>query len=218
MEVQQQPALVVLPDGVRRRLRRVAVPALGLALVLSLTATAAIARSGGEDRAQEDAAPRALVLTGSSLSYVAGRSVADALGWDAQVYTLPGGGISRSTLDPAGSITAQARRLLPAKDGEPDVVLVQGGEADHAVAPATVQRATEHLLDYVLAHAGDAAEVVLVGPIPGAAVPDSLRAVNDVLLGVARSRGVAYVDAISRGWQAGDPALADHLSQVLAGR
>lgn len=217
MEV-QQPALVVVPDGVRRRLRRVAVPVLALAVVLSLTATAAMARSGGEERSGEPAAPRALVLTGSSLSYVAGRGVADALGWDAQVYTLPGGGISRSTFDPAGSITAQARRLLPATGGDPDVVLVQGGEADHAAAPATVQRATEHLLDYVLAHAGDAAEVVLVGPIPGATVPESLRQVNDVLQGVARSRGIAYVDAISHGWQAGDPALAHHLSQVLAGR
>ena len=191
-------------------------PLLGLAVLLSLTGAAAAARSGGADRASE--APRALLLTGSSVNYAVGRSVADALGWDAQVYTLPGGGISRSTLDPAGSITAQARRLLPAPDGDPDVVLLQGGEADHAVAPATVQRAAEHLLDYVLAYAGDQVEVVLVGPIPGPTVPESLRAVNDVLQGVARSRGVAYVDAVAQGWQAGDPALAERLSRVLSGR
>ena len=218
MEVQQTPSLVVVPDGVRRGLRRATVPVLAVLLVLSGTAAAAVAASGkGPAPEQDRAATRALVLSGSSLSYVASRRVADQLRWDADVYTLPGGGISRSNLDPAGSITAQARRLLPVPGAPHDVVIVQGGEADNASPPAAVKVAAEHLLDYVQAHAGSSAEVVLVGPIPGATVPESLRVVNDVLQSVARSRGVAYVDALSAGWQASDPALADHLSRALSG-
>jgi hypothetical protein len=214
---QSQPALVVVPDRVRSALRRAAVPGLVLALVLSATAAAAVVRSGERPAPQQAAGTRALVLSGSSVSYVTSRRAAELLRWDADVYTLPGGGISRSTLDPTGSITAQARRVLPDPQGGFDVVVVQGGEADHAAPPATVQTAAEHLLDYVRAHAGERAEVVLVGPVPGADVPASLRVVNDVLQAVARSRGIAYVDAISRGWRAGDPALADDLSRALVG-
>ena len=216
MERQQHPSLVVVPDGLRRGLRRAGVPALVLAVVLTATGAAAVSRSLDRTGPERAEATRALVLSGSSLSYAASRRVAEQLRWDADVYTLPGGGLSRSNLDPSGSITAQARRLLPDPQGAYDVVLVQGGEADHAAAPETVQVATEHLLDYVQAHAGGA-EVVLVGPVPGGHVPASLRVVNDVLQSVARSRGVVFVDAVARDWRAGDPALADQLSTTLVG-
>ena len=205
----------VLPVEVRRGVRAL-FPVLVLLLLLLAAGTAAVARTGWPGSAAQAQPERtqALVLSGSSLSYPAARRLTDGLGWDARVYVVPGGGISRSTLDPSGSITAAARRLLPAGGPAPDVVLVQGGEADHSADPETLHNATSHLLDYVLAHTAQA-EVVLIGPIPGAVVPPSVRAVNDVLQGVADSRGVRYVDVVAGGWQAGDPALLEELRRVL---
>lgn len=206
------------PAPRRRRTGRT-LPAL--AAVTALVAAGAVLALGGPGAVRPAPAgpTQALVLSGSSLPYTDAQAVADQLRWQAQVYALPGGGISRSTLDAAASVTGTARRLLPAPGGAPDVVVIQGGEADHAAPPQSLQTATQHLVDYVQAYTGPETRLVLVGPIPGARVPNSLRTVNDVLAGVAAERGVPYVDAIALGWRAGDPAvrsaLADELRALL---
>lgn len=191
--------------------------AAAAAAVLALVAAGVLLRPGAQ--ASAVGAPgrtQALVLSGSSLSYADAEAVVADLQWEADVYALPGGGISRSTLDAGASITGTARRLLPAPGRAPDVVVLQGGEADHAADPSSLETATRHLLDYVAAHTGETTQVVLVGPIPGATVPDSLRVVNDVLAQVAQERGVAYVDAVGLGWQTADPAVPGRLADALA--
>ena len=213
--VQNAPvALAPVPDPRRRRVRRAS--CLGVALlVVAAGLVAARGDAAGAPPPVGAARTSAIVLSGSSLSYPAARRTAAAMGWEARVFTAPGGGISRSSLDPTQSVTAVARRLLPATGPQPDVVVLQGGEADHVAPPATLQRAAEHLVDYVRAHAGPEAQLVLVGPIPGASVPDSIRTVNDVLAGVAAQRDVPFVDAVALGWTAGDPALPDALAVEL---
>lgn len=198
--------------------RRRGLPVLVPVLVLLLAAGAAlVARTpAGAAALEQREQTRALVLSGSSLPYPAARRLIDGRGFDARVYVVPGGGISRSALDPRGSITAAARRVLPPGGPAPDVVLVQGGDGDQGADPATLDRAMAHLLDYVGAHAPHA-QVVLVGPLPGPVVPPGVHAVNDVLHEVARNRGVPYLDAVAAGWQAGDPALRAELSRVLSG-
>lgn len=189
---------------------------------------AVLAAAGFGLRAQAVDAPRArdgsvhaLMLSGSSLSHAEAQRTAEELGWQADVYTLPGAGISRSAHDPSGSITKTARAVLPAPTA-PDVVVIQGGEADHVASAEVLERATQHLIDYVRVHAGPQATVVLVGPIPGGTVPASTRAVNDVLSAVAQQRGIVYLDAVAAGWQARSPslptALADAIESALTSR
>lgn len=205
--------IAVVPDRLRRALR----PVLAAAVVLVVLAGAGLGlRASADDAPAGLDGVQALLLTGSSLSYVEGQAVAADLGWDASVYTLPGGGISRSVHDPGGSITRAARTLLPAEGEAPDVVVLQGGEADHVAAPEVLERATQHLLDYVRVHAGPQAQLVLVGPIPSGAPPASIVAVNDVLRRVADQRRVLYIDPIAEGWQARSPGLPLALADVLA--
>lgn len=205
-------------ERTQRRSRWIVPAALALAL---LSAAGFGIRAQAVDAPAPDGSVRAILLSGSSLSHADAQRTVAELGWQAEVYTLPGAGISRSALDPGGSITKIAREVLPAEVA-PDVVVIQGGEADHLASVEVVERATQHLIDYVRAHAGPQATVVLVGPIPGGTVPASTRAVNDMLSAVAQQRGVAFVDAVAQGWQARSPALsrvlADALEVALAAR
>ena len=111
--------LVVLPDAARRSLRwlgwTVAVlTALALLAAAVLVGSAQLGGSRSGDAATATGAVErtsALLLSGSSLSYVDAQATADALQWDTAVYALPGAGFSRSTLDPAESITGTTRQL-----------------------------------------------------------------------------------------------------------
>lgn len=193
-------------------LRRVAVLLLVVVLVAA-AAAAVLARDGSGPRSRGEPV-RALVLTGGSLSYDDATRTAAALRWDATVYALPGLGFSRSTLGADQSLVRSSRELLPAEP--PDVVVVQGGEADHTTRRLVLTSAVLELIDEVRRRTGGASQLVLVGPIPGDQVPDSLRRVNDTLAAQAAGRGVAYVDPVRLGWRNGDPALPDLLAQELA--
>jgi hypothetical protein len=192
---------------------------LALLALLLLAAVAAGAfvltreRSGAATVA-EAGPPRALLLSGSSLSYDGATRAAAVLGWDATVFSLPGIGFSRSILDAEQSLLRSSRELLPAEP--PDVLVVQGGEADHTAPRAVLTAAVQELIAEVGRRTGGATQLVLVGPIPGEQVPDSLRRVNDVLAAQAAERDVPYVDAVRLGLRTGDPALPDLLAQELA--
>lgn len=209
------PRVVVVPDGWVRPLRAVAVAAVALGLV---AAGVAAVRSGPDLRPLAEQAPAtsALLLSGSSLPYASGQQTARALGWDTSVYSLPGAGLSRSTLAADGRLVHTLGKLLAEASAPPDVVVVQGGEADHASTPERVERAAEHLIDYVEQHTRAGTRLVLVGPIPGGSLPPSLVAVNDVLERVAEERDVAYVDAIDLQWRVGDPAVPALLAVALS--
>lgn len=207
-------SIVVIPDGLRRPLRWAGFSLLAAALL----AAGATAVEVLPDRVASAApsAPTALLVSGSSLSYAQAQQTAAHLQWDAGVYALPGAGLSRSTLEGGDSISTITARLLPSADGSPDVVVVQGGEADHASSPVVLRRATEQLLDRLRTATGGQTQLVLVGPIPGATVPPSLVMVNRVLTQVTQERGVPYVDPIALGWRAGDPAVPAALAGELA--
>lgn len=207
---------MVLPDGLRRRLR-VLVPVLAVVVVLALVLVAgqaARARNASDGPGPAQQQTRALVLSGSSLSYDDATRAARVLGWDATVYSLPGIGFSRSTLDPEQTLVRAIRELLPASP--PDVVVVQGGEADHTTPRAVLTRAVVELIADIGRRTGGASQLVLVGPIPGGQVPDSLRRVNDALAAQAGERDIPYVDALRLSWRSDDPALPDQLAQELA--
>lgn len=197
-------ALPDLRDHECVRRRRRALPAVAALALLAAPVALLLPRDAGP----AEGPVRAVLLSGSSLSYADARAAADGLGWQASVFALPGAGLSRSALDPLGSLTRELPRALAA---DPDVLVVQGGEADHLVPPAVLQRAVEDLV-----RAADGTPLVLVGPIPGADVPASTRAVNDLLARVAAQQDVPYVDALERGWRVGDPVVPDALAAELA--
>lgn len=206
-------SIVVIPDGLRRPLRWAGSALLAAALV---GAGATAVEVLPERRASAaPTATTALLVSGSSLSYAQAQQTAAHLQWDAGIYALPGAGLSRSTLEGGDSIPAVTERLLPSAGGAPDVVVVQGGEADHASSPVVLRRAAEQLLDRLRTATGEQTQLVLVGPIPGATVPPSLERVNQVLTAVAQHRGVPYVDPIALGWRAGDPAVPAALAAEL---
>ena len=210
------PELTTHDCSAPRQRRRRRWPLVVLALLLvAVAASALLARTQPAVLQQEASAPRALILSGSSLSYEDATRAAAVLGWEATVYALPGIGFSRSTLDPAQNLVRSSQELLPTDP--PDVVVVQGGEADHPTRRADLTRAVRELVDGIERQTGGASQLVLVGPIPGAQVPDSLRRVNDTLAAQAADKGVPYVDPVRLGWRAGDPALPDLLAQELAG-
>ena len=206
-----QPVVSVVPAGLRRALGRASV----VALLAGTASSALLLRDAAPEPAAAPAVPRAVVLSGSSLSYADAQATADLLGWEATAYALPGVGLSRSTLDTVPSLVRSARDLL--QPGGADVVVLQGGEADHAAPLATLEAAARSLLQDVQDRVGPEAEVVLVGPIPGATAPASLRRVDEVLRGVAEQAGVPYVDALAEGWQVGADVperLADALRRA----
>lgn len=221
-ELAQRPETEVLPASARPRLVVVArgVRVGGcVAAVLALVVAAILLRPDAAPAAAgagQAAGPRAVLLSGSSLSYAAGQQTGAVLGWDVEAYALPGAGFSRSNLDPAGSIVATGRRLFAGVGPPPDVVVLQGGEADHAAPLDSVETAVAHLLDYVRAHTGAGTYLVLVGPIPGGTVPMSLLRVNEVMAQAALVRDIPYVDAVTQGWQERDPALPGLLADQLA--
>lgn len=205
----------VIPDAWRRRLHRAGRPVLAVATAGALLGSAAVlAQSQLGSAPAAASAPTAVWLSGSSLSYAHAQQTAQALGWQATAYSLPGAGISRGAHDPSATLAAAARRVLPLPEA-PDVVVLQGGEADHMPGAEPLQVATERLLVQVRSATGPQTRVVLVGPIPGAAVPDSLRRVNAVLAKVAEQQGVAYVDAIDLGWRSGDAGVPAQLADAL---
>ena len=197
------PDLVAHACTSRPRRRRAVAAVAGLALLVPGALLLDPRAPAASDRPL-----RAVVLSGSSLSYADARAAADGLGWDAAVYALPGAGLSRSALDPLGSLTRELPRALAA---QPDVLVVQGGEADHVVPPAVLQRAVEDLV-----RAAGGTRLVLVGPIPAAEPPASTRALNELLARVAAEQQVPYVDALGRGWRVGDPVVPDALAAELA--
>lgn len=205
----------VIPAAWRRAMGRAATPALALALVLTGAGAAAVVSSTHAPTTSPVAATSttSLWLTGSSLSYADAQEASSRLGWVASSYSLPGVGISRSTSG-TSTLGEVGRRLLPSQSS-PDVVVLQGGEADNGGAGQSLHDATATLLDHVQRSTGPGTRVVLVGPIPGRAVPDSLRHVNDVLARVAQQSGVEYVDALAEGWRAGHPDLPAQLAAAL---
>lgn len=206
----------VIPAAWRRTVRRAGKPALALALVLTGAGAAALVSSTQTPATTPVAvtSTTSLWLSGSSLSYADAQEAAGLLGWAASTYSLPGVGISRSTSG-TGTLGDAGRRLLPS-EASPDVVVLQGGEADNGGAGQSLNDATADLLDHVLRSTDPGTRVVLVGPIPGPDVPDSLRRVNEVLARVAQQSGVEYVDALAEGWRAGQPALPDQLASALS--
>ncbi len=205
----------VIPAAWRRALRRAARPALALVLVLTGAGAAAAVSSTQAPATTPVAATStaALWLTGSSLSYADAQEASQLLGWIATSYSLPGVGISRSTSG-TSSLGEVGRRLLPSSSS-PDVVVLQGGEADNGGAGQSLSDATADLLEHVQRSTDPGTRVVLVGPIPGPEVPESLRRVNEVLARVAQQNGVDFVDALAAGWQAGHPDLPGQLAAAL---
>lgn len=206
----------VIPAAWRRGLRRIGKPALVLALVLGGAGGAAAVSATTRDQLPATAATggtTSLWLSGSSLSYADAQEASGRLGWAASSYSLPGVGISRSTSG-TSTLGDAGRRLLPS-EVSPDVVVLQGGEADNGGAGQSLGDATASLLAHVQRSTDPGTRIVLVGPIPGPDVPDSLRRVNEVLARVAQQSGVEYVDALAEGWQAGQPALPEQLATVL---
>ena len=205
----------VIPVAWRRTMRRAAGPAVALALVLTgAGAAAGFSRTAAPDTTAVASGTTSLWLSGSSLSYADAQEASGLLGWQAASYSLPGVGISRGTGDSGLNLPAVAQRLLPMPD-PPDVVVLQGGEADHTPGAEPLQVAADRLLALVRSTTGARTQVVLVGPIPGAEVPESLRRVNQVLARAAQQAGVSYVDAVALGWQAGDPAVPARLAGAL---
>ena len=210
-----QTRIEVIPAAWRRALRLAAMPALALALVGGGAAGAAALTGGSTPSTTPVAAPgtTSVWLSGSSLSYADAQEASQLLGWDASAYSLPGVGISRSTSGTSTLLDA-GRRLLPG-EVSPDVVVLQGGEADNGGAGQSLSAATADLLASVQQSTDPGTRVVLVGPIPGPDVPDSLRQVNEVLARVAQQSGVEYVDALAEGWRAGHPDLPGQLAAAL---
>mgnify|MGYP002336091129 CR=1 FL=1 len=205
----------VIPAAWRRTMRRAGKPALALALVLGGAGGAAALTSVRAPATTPVAATgtTSLWLSGSSLSYADAQEASGRLGWAASSYSLPGVGISRSTSG-TSTLGDAGRRLLPS-EVSPDVVVLQGGEADNGGAGQSLSDATASLLAHVQQSTDPGTRIVLVGPIPGPDVPDSLRRVNEVLARVAQQSGVEYLDALAEGWQAGQPALPEQLATVL---
>ena len=210
-----QTRIEVIPAAWRRAPRHAVKPVLALALVTG-GAVGAAAVSGSTPSTAPVAATgtSALWLSGSSLSYADAQEASQLLGWDASAYSLPGIGISRGPAGTSGTLLSTAQRLLPS-DTSPEVVVLQGGEADNGSAARSLSDATTDLLELVRTSTDPGTRVVLVGPIPGPDVPDSLRRVNEVLARVAQQSGVDYVDALAEGWQAGQPGLPGQLSVAL---
>ena len=202
----------VIPDAWRRGMRLLvpALAALALAAAVLLALDDDPAAAG---RPTAAAGTTSLWLTGSSLSYADAQEAAGALGWQAGSYSLPGVGISRGAHDPDATLLSSAQRLLAGQT--PDVVVLQGGEADHVATAEPLRAAAVRLIEHVRASTDPGTRVVLVGPIPGPNVPESLRRVNDVLAQVAQQQGVTYVDALGQGWRAGDPAVPAQLAAAL---
>lgn len=209
----------VIPAAWRRGLRRLGRPALVLALVLAGAGGAAAVNAAtrdGQPAAATTQSTTSLWLSGSSLSYADAQEASRLLGWQASAYSLPGVGISRGTPGTTGTVLTTAQRLLPT-ESSPDVVVLQGGEADNGGAAHSLSESAAAMIASVRSSTDPGTRVVLVGPIPSSAIPDSLHRVNAVLARVARQNGVEYVDALALGWRAGQPALAGHLAAALAG-
>lgn len=209
----------VIPAAWRRGIGRAATPALVLALALAGAGGAAAVSAttpGGSPAATATSRTTSLWLSGSSLSYADAQEASALLGWEASAYSLPGVGISRATGSSGDSLLVAARRLLPVEVGSPEVVVLQGGEADNGGAAQSLSDSTAALIDEVRRSTDQGTRVVLVGPIPGEVVPDSLRRVNEVLARVAQQSGVPYVDALAAGWRAGAPVVPERLAAALA--
>jgi hypothetical protein len=156
-------------------------------------------------------APTALALTGSSLPVDAVEAVADELGWELQAVTVAGAGFARNV--DRSSRTLETG-LEEGAGGSYDVVLVQGGEADNPSSGRELRTAAGELLQRLAGEHPDAI-LVVVGPIPGVAVPDSLLRVNHTLRNVAAEHDARYIDALSAGWRDSDTDLADRLRLAL---
>lgn len=212
-----QTHIEVIPAAFRRALRRAAVPALGLTLALAgAGAAAAVTQDGPAAPSVAATGTTALWLSGSSLSYADAQEASQLLGWNASAFSLPGVGFSRGMEGASGTLLTAAHRVLPA-DASPEVVVLQGGEADNGSAARSLSDATADLIEHVQRSTDPGTRVVVVGPIPGRDVPDSLRRINEVLARVAQQHGADFVDALAEGWQAGSPDLPQQLTAAVGG-
>lgn len=189
-----------------------------LAVLLAGAAVFAVLRDGdqgGPVTTPPREAQQVLVVSGSSLTAGegdTGQEVADALG-DGEARVVPGAGFARNVRRGALPLVVALREMNDLHQF--DVIVVQGGEADHASPAAELRVAALHLIDYLRAQAPDA-DLVLVGPVPARhPAPDSFRAVRDVLQRAAADRQVPFVDSLAQGWTDSDPDLDSELARSV---
>lgn len=127
-----------------------------------------------------------------------------ALGWTSEVD-----GRLRAGFTVDGASAPRLTELTPADiDGAaPDVVVVQGGEADVAATAADLTAAVSSLVGELRQAFGPTTRLVLVGPYsPTAAPAPELVAVRDTIRAAARTERVHFLDPIAAEWvAAGDP-------------
>lgn len=178
-------------------------PDSGAALTPAPTASASRAASGDE--------PRVLFLGGSVIAGASrapgtpaiGEVAAVQLGWRAEVD-----GRTRAGFTVDGRGAPRISKLLPADiDVAPDVVVIQGGEADVDATAEDLGAAIAGLAAELRAAFGLTTRIVLVGPYSPTADPSAaLLAVRDTMKETARAAQVNFLDPLTAGWVLGtDP-------------
>jgi hypothetical protein len=124
------------------------------------------------------------------------------LGW---TYELDGRLRAGFTTD--GASAPRLSTLLPTDtDGpKPDVVVVQGGEADVDASPGEVRAGVTATVEALRTAFGPTTRLVLVGPYSPTAEPsDALLAVRDAVRDAAAASRVHFLDPLTAQWVAAD--------------
>lgn len=177
-------------------------------------APAPTAATASASRAASGREPRVLFLGGSVVAGASrtpgtpslGEVAAVQLGWRAEIDGRARAGF---TVDGRGGVP-RIVKVLPADVDEPkpDVVVIQGGEADVDATPEDLGAAIAGLAAELRAAFGLTTRIVLVGPYSPTADPsDALVAVRDTMKATARSAQLNFLDPLTAGWVLGtDPA------------
>lgn len=161
---------------------------------------------------------RALFLGGSVVAGASrtagtptfGEVAAVQLGWRAEID-----GRTRAGFTVAGRSGVPRITTLTAADLDeprPDVVIIQGGEADVEATPEALSAAITGLAADLRMALGLKTRLVLVGPYSAKAVPSQeLLDVRDTMKAAARTASVHFFDPLTSGWvsEADPPGLVN---------
>lgn len=161
-----------------------------------------------EVAAGEPSEPAVLLVAGGALDPAvagelarglspAGRSVVhDGAGFHA------GGALSRLVVEDIG-------------EDPPRAFVVQGGELDVGLPPATVETAALHMIDRLRVTVRPETSLTVIGPVPDGEPDGALLLVRDALAVAAKQKLVHFIDPIALGLQQGSPDLAALLAEQV---
>lgn len=177
-----------------------------------------VSRAGSTDGART---PTSITFAVLGDSYSEGAGASPGRGWVERFGTemcwsltrrsAEGGtGYTDTGITAAPDFTPFIERIADVVDGQPNVVIVQGGNADIGAAPEQITAEAAKVFGSLRQALGENATIVAIGPAPTPLMdPPSLAPVSAAISAATSESGVEFVDPVAEDWLSSPQSFSD---------